>query len=273
MELHPTESLEWRGYCRLEGAFSTAEIERLRRSIDEVYRNYPKDMRAGRFSESNAEMFRYEMFNRSEEVRRVTCDARILEVVEPLLGSNCHAISSTAWRNPSDRTHAPNGQGWHVDAGPFVPRPDGTSWPDEIPYPIFVIAVHVYLDDCTIEDGPTAIVEGTHRSGQRPPPELEWHAAIPADRLQDDGARNVALVANAGDVTMFVSDVWHRRLPPLEGGTGRYFLQTNYGRRDIAQRILPSTVAPHVSAEALRQCRTERERSVLGIHPQGLYDG
>ncbi len=264
----PSQSLEWLGHCLVPGAFSRFEIDRLKVAIDRVYRDYPGDSRDGRTSPENAEMFRYEMINRSEEVRQITSDRRVLDVIEPLLGCDCHLISSTAWKNPAELDHAPRGQEWHVDAGPFVPRPAGVPWPDEIPYPVFVIAVHVFLKDVTLDDGPTAVLEGSHRSGQRPPKAHEWNTG-----LEYDGRRCAPMIAKAGDIGMFVSDAWHRRLPPRAGGTGRYFLQTNYARRDIAQRIKPTAEVSHVRPDVVAMARTHRDRTVLGEHPQGLYDG
>jgi hypothetical protein len=80
-------------------------------------------------------------------------------------------------------------------------------------------------------------------------------------------------LARAGDVTFLVSDVWHRRVPPAPNGGGRFFLQTNYGRRDIAQRVRPTEVVNHVSAEAAARACTERERQLIGLHHQAFYDG
>ena len=264
----PTQSLQWLGHCLVPGAFSRFEVDRLKGAVDRVYRDHPADTRDGRTSADNAEMFRYEMINRSEEVRQVTSDRRILDVLEPILGGDCHLISSTAWRNPAEVDHAPRGQEWHVDAGPFVPRPQGVAWPNEIPYPIFVVAVHVFLEDVTLDDGPTAVLDGSHRSGQRPPRAHEWNIG-----LEYDDQRCTPMIAKAGDIGMFVSDAWHRRLPPREGGTGRYFLQTNYARRDIAQRIKPTAQVSHVRPEVVAMAKDQRERTVLGEHPQGLYDG
>lgn len=264
----PTQSLQYYGHCLIPGAFSAPEIERLRESIDQVFAEFPYDERDGRSSPENAEMFRYEMINRSEEVRKVTLDRRILDTIEPVLGKDCHMITSTAWRNPANVEHAPRGQEWHVDAGPFVPRDEGIPWPEKIPYPIFVIGVHVFIEDANLEDGPTAVLEGSHKSGRRPPEESQWDT-----ELEFNGKRCVPMIAKAGDIGMFVSDAWHRRLPPLNGCTGRYFLQTNYGRRDIAQRIKPACETRHIAPEVIERTPTLRERMVLGDHPQGLYDG
>ncbi|MFT4512056.1 MAG: hypothetical protein ACI89X_001984 [Planctomycetota bacterium] len=49
-------------------------------------------------------------------------------------------------------------------------------------------------------------------------------------------------------------------------------MQTNYGRRDIAQRLLPSDVSNQVSVEAQRRATTDRERTLLGLHPPAIYD-
>jgi hypothetical protein len=67
--------------------------------------------------------------------------------------------------------------------------------------------------------------------------------------------------------------VWHRRLPSLPGDPGRIFLQCHYGRRDIAQRIRPTRVTNHLSEDAVARARTKRERTLIGLHRPGFYDG
>ena len=63
---------------------------------------------------------------------------------------------------------------------------------------------------------------GSHRSGR----------LAPFDRMNDvdlsyDGRPPVILEGAAGDVSLFVSDSWHRGLP-AQDGRGRYFLQVHY---------------------------------------------
>jgi ectoine hydroxylase-related dioxygenase (phytanoyl-CoA dioxygenase family) len=167
-------ALERDGHFLLRGAFSAAEIGDLRDAVLEVYRRVPPDLRAGRTSPENAEMFRYEMFNRSALCQQTIARREILDVVEPLLGADCHVVACTAWQNPPGRDSAPYGQEWHFDAGPHVPRKPGTEWPEHIPYPAFVIATHVYLDAVELADGPTAFVSGSHTSGGLPPRQDMW---------------------------------------------------------------------------------------------------
>jgi hypothetical protein len=90
--------------------------------------------------------------------------------------------------------------------------------------------------------------------------------------LQHAGRGAVRHIVRAGDVDFRVSDVWHRRWPPAAHAAGRFFLQTNYARRDIAQRVLPTAELHCATAAARERARTERERRLLGLHPQSYFD-
>ena len=102
------------------------------------------------------------MLNRSGRSQAAIGHPDILAAIEPLLGEDCHVIANTAWRNPPEFGGGP----WHCDAGPHVPRPAEVPWDERIPYPVFAIGVHLYLWDCPVECGPTAVVPGSHRSGR-----------------------------------------------------------------------------------------------------------
>jgi len=261
-------ALERDGHYLLRGEFDPGEVACLRAALERVYDRYPPDPRPGRTSDENAAMFRYEVFNRCGTAQEAIARPNVLAILEPLLGNDCHAISCTAWRNPPGAAHAPRGQEWHVDGGPHVPRAPGVPWPEAIPYPVFVVATHIYLQDVALDDGPTAFVPRSHTSGHLPPRESQWdltHSYL--------GRESVAHLARAGDVGFFVSDVWHRRLPPAETGRGRFFLQTNYARREIAQRVRPPGLVNHVSPEALARATTPRLRTLIGLHPEVYYDG
>jgi ectoine hydroxylase-related dioxygenase (phytanoyl-CoA dioxygenase family) len=257
----PAESaqLERDGYAMISSVFSAAEIAQLRAEIDDAFERYPAER-----NRSDREEFRYQMLNRSAACQAAIMHPRILAVVEPLLGDDCHVIANTAWRNPPGFEGGP----WHCDAGPHVPRPDGVPWDDRIPYPVFAIGAHIYLQQCTAVDGPTAVVPGSHRSGR----------LAPFDRMNDedlsyDGRPPVSVLADAGDVALFVSDVWHRGMPARRGGKGRYFLQVHYGRRDIAQRIRPTAEVNHLSPEAIERAKTDRGKTIVGLHDSFFYDG
>jgi ectoine hydroxylase-related dioxygenase (phytanoyl-CoA dioxygenase family) len=207
--------------------------------------------------------FRHSMLNRSPLAQRAVAAPALLEVIEPLLGEDCHVIANTAWRNVAGHRGGP----WHTDAGPHVPRPEGVAWPDAIPYPVFAIGVHIFLEDCPEDAGPTAVIPGSHRSGRPVPP-----GRSEDPDLSYDGRPPVLLTARAGDAALFVSDAWHRGTP-AKPGFRRFFLQAHYGRRDIAQRLLKTDAANHLTPEAIDRASSERERRLVGLHPAGFYDG
>ncbi len=254
----PAEStqLERDGYAVLEQVFSAAEVAQLREEIDAVFEKYPPE----RFRRDKVQ-YRYELLNRSAACQDAVMHPRILEVVEPLLGEDCHVIANTAWRNPPDFEGGP----WHCDAGPHVPRPAGVPWDDRIPYPVFAVGAHVMLADCALEDGPTAVVPGSHRSGQVAPFDAD-------ENLTYDGRPPAVMLLRAGDVALFVSDAWHRGLPSKPGGRGRYFMQVHYGRRDIAQRLRAPMDVHQLSPEAVARAGTERARTIVGLHDPFFYD-
>lgn len=250
--------LERDGYAVLRGVLGHEEVAALVEEIDEVFETH--DPERGR---TDREEFRYEMLNHGPRSQEVLGHPTILDVIEPLLGDDCHVIANTAWRNPPSFAGGP----WHCDAGPHVPRPADVEWDDRIPYPVFAIGAHILLKDCPVECGPTAVVPGSHRSGR----------LAPTDRLDDpdltyDGRAPVLLTGVAGDVVLFVSDSWHRGTPSA-GGDGRLFLQVHYGRRDIAQRIRPTTEANHLGPAAVERAVTPRQRSLVGLHDPFFYDG
>ena len=262
-----TAQLERDGYVLVRGLLSEAEVEELAADINRVFDEEAPDERSQRPIGGN-DMFRYEMLNRSAACQRAVAHPAILDVIEPLLGEDCHVIANTAWRNPPHSEKEHNGQHWHIDAGPHVPLPEGVAWPADIPHPVFAIGTHIYLKRCRIEDGPTGVIPGSHLSGAYPP----------RDRLLDDdltfaGQGVVPLLAEPGDVGFFVSDVWHRRMPTRPGDQGRFFLQVHYGRRDIAQRIRTTAQINQLSDDAIGRAASTREQTVVGLHQPFFYDG
>jgi ectoine hydroxylase-related dioxygenase (phytanoyl-CoA dioxygenase family) len=262
-----TEQLQTEGYVTLEGVFKASEVTKLIADVDRVFDECAPDERQSKYSSDHWEPFRYEMLNRSAVVQRAIAKRAVLDVVEPLLGEDCHVIANTAWRQPpQENSHG--GQLWHIDSGPHVPRPADVPWDERIPYPVFAVATHLMLQDCPIEAGPTGVIPRSHTSGQSPPldrmtdPDLEWN-----------GTGALPLTASAGDVLLFVSDIWHRRLPPTQGDPGRYFVQCHYGRRDLAQRLRTTGDVNQLSAEAVKRATTKRKRTLIGLHEPFFYDG
>lgn len=265
------EQLHREGWVLLPGVLSPERVEALAVEIRQVYRQVEADRRRPERNAGELEQFRYEMLNRSATCREVIGERAILDVVEPLLGQDCHVIANTAWWNPAGVEHTHGGGRWHIDAGPHVPLPEAVRWDPAVPHPVFAVAAHIVLQDCPAPCGPTGVIPGSHLSGQPPPserlddPSLTW-----------DGREPVVLEAAAGDVQLFVSDVWHRRMPTGPGDAGRFFLQVHYGRRDLAQRLRPTAEVNHLDpavVEAVAGAGDERGRTLLGLHRPFFYDG
>jgi hypothetical protein len=249
--------LEHDGCVIVRQAFDPEEIAALKAEITAYFNATIADRERDVRGE-----FRHGMLNVSPLSQKAVGSRAILDVIEPLLGEDCDVIANTAWRNVKGHP----GGGWHVDAGPHLPRNEDLAWPDEIPYPVFAVGVHIFLEDCPLEAGPTAVLAGSHRSGRLPP--RERHEDLD---LTYEGRPPVLLAAKAGDAAMFVSDVWHRGTPALPE-YGRFLLQVHYGRRDIAQRIRPTEEVNHLSADAIARAQTPRERALVGLHPLAFYD-
>ena len=260
--------LEREGAVLVKQVMSGSELSDLRDQIESVYEDYGVDYRDPTGERAWPNDFRYEMFNRSQLAQKAAAHRGILDVIEPLIGEDCHVIANTCWRNPPTADLKHGGSNWHIDAGPHIPLAEGQSWPENLPHPVFAIGVHLFLEDCPEESGPTAVIPGSHLSGMPPP----------QDSVADTGLtyKNRAakvLTARAGDAAFFVSDVWHRRMPPSANDSGRFFLQIHYGRRDIAQRIKPTHVINHIDPDAAGWIDGDRERLLFGLHRQGFYDG
>jgi ectoine hydroxylase-related dioxygenase (phytanoyl-CoA dioxygenase family) len=264
---HATRELQREGFTLVHQVFTATETAALAAEINDVFDGSEPDVRSTRVADNHFEPFRYEMLNRSALSQAAVAHPTILSVIEPLLGEDCHVIANTAWhQKPDDNRHG--GRFWHLDAGPHVPRPAEVPWDDRIPYPIFAIACHIFLADCPIECGPTGVIPRSHTSGQAPP----------RDRADDEsltwnGVGIVPVLARAGDVSMFVSDVWHRRMSSRDGDPGRFFLQVHYGRRDLAQRIRTTASANQLSDDAIKRAVTPRQRTLIGLHEPRFYDG
>ena len=84
------------------------------------------------------------------------------------------------------------------------------------------------------------------------------------------GASPFALLGNIGDEVFFVSDVWHRRMPTTIKDKGRLFLQVQYGRRDIAQRLQTTDRVNCLSDEAIGRIKTDRQKTVVRLHLLGF---
>ena len=262
-----SEELEKQGYTIVRKAFNAKELKALRKEINQVYDERQPDSRMRDKPDMNTpQHYRYEMFNHSPLCQAIAGRREILDLIEPLLGEDCHIIANTCWRNPPGEMGLKGGR-WHLDGGPHIPLRSDQVWPENLPHPVFAIGAHIFLTDCPRESGPTGVIPGSHKSGTHPPEDRDYD-----DELSWNGVKVKPLIAKAGDVALFVSDIWHRRLPTQKGDTGRFFLQVHYARRDIAQRVKTTESVNHVDPAAMERIASDRERRLLGLHSLSFYD-
>ncbi len=258
----PTESLQLEadGYAVIRSVFGPDDIAAIADEIEVSFRE--REPERGR---TDKDEFRYAMLNYGAHAQAAIGHPRILEVIEPLIGDDCHVIANTAWKNPPTFAGGP----WHCDAGPHVPRPRDVPWDERIPYPIFAVGAHLMLRDCDLRDGPTEVVPGSHRSGRLPD-----YDRVDSPDFGYEGRGPIAVTADAGDVILFASDLWHRGRP-ADNGRGRLFLQCHYGRRDLAQRIVTTDEVNQLSAAAIERADMNgpRARTLVGLHAPYFYDG
>ncbi len=242
----------------LRGVLDPDEVAALAAEIEQSF--VERDAERGR---SDREEFRYQMLNHGPCSQAAVGHPAILAAIEPLLGDDCHVISNTAWRNPPEFGGGP----WHCDAGPHVPRPETSS------------GTTASRTRCS-PSAPTSCSRTAHSSAARPrscraataPAGWRRGTASTIPTSPTTAVRRWRSPQPAGDVALFVSDVWHRGTPAA-GGDGRLFLQVHYGRRDIAQRIRPTTEVNHLSPEAIERAVTPRQRQLVGLHDPYFYDG
>jgi hypothetical protein len=176
----------------------------------------------------------------------------VIELVEDVLGDDCHIIQMTQWN-----TGRREDQGMHADWKPIV-LPDDVGADPRVNIPALIMTAHFYLDDMYEDLGPTRVIPGTHRAGSKP-----HH-----DSDQWNNVQEQSILCKAGDVIVFRSDLWHR------GGANRtdqvrYLLQVHYANRWIAQRF-PPFLSFQFNPEILSQA-TPRQRRLLGEHRAGPF--
>ncbi len=158
-----TEQLERDGYVLLRDGLCTTD--QLRAYVDQLFAGPDTELQRA----YDGRKYRYVALNRSARVQELVGNQVILQVVEPLLGEDCHVIANTAWRNPAGRRVTHGGRNRRCEARPYIQRPATVPWPDKIPGPLFVVAVQVLPVPKPVESGPTGVIPGNHRSGQAPP--------------------------------------------------------------------------------------------------------
>ena len=194
------------GYLVVEDALTAGQVESLRAALDDTVRR-------------NEEEFTHQLLEEDERFAFLLDHPPVLTRIKALLGTCVQLHSATA------RVTGPGtpDQDWHRD-GPWPVDPDGTpvgSTPGQI-------NCGYYLDRLTSDNGPIAIVPGSHRAPFKPPkghpefPDQLLVLAQPGQAVLFNGWLYHRGVANRSDrrrraCLMCYQNAWMKSFEPLDG--------------------------------------------------------
>lgn len=186
----------------------------------------------------------------------------VLSLMKGILGEDCQCIGGSLWVTGPGRS-----MGLHVDYQP-ISLPEDVIADPRITVPIFVSTAHYYLDDLTVDLGPTTLVPGSHRAGRAPNDETSWRGQGPK-----------AAVFPAGSCMAFRSDLWHGGARNTSDRR-RYLIQVHYANVYIQRQTPTVHEAGRWTPEILAGL-TPAQRSLFGapekrgrgsyIAPQALH--
>jgi hypothetical protein len=206
-------------------------------------------------------IWRPRMFEQGECFERLVDFEPVIDLVETILGKDCHLIANSALRTATGQGIS----GWHADEVVRFPRPKGVPLDPRIPMPCFVLNLNYYLCDVDEALGPTEFVPGTHRSGRQPDPEDYDSNGEP----HYEGKGVFRAVGPAGTVVMWNDQTWHRGATNRSENGIRWVQQAPYGRRFIAQRFYP--FINYRMPEGILERANPRRKGLLGLHGLGAY--
>lgn len=167
--------MKW-GYLLIEEAITQSQVELLRSALDETF-------------ERSRSQFTHQLLEEDDRFAFLLDHPPVLTRMKAILG-NCIQLHSATAR--VTEPGAPD-QSWHRD-GPWPVDPDGTPF-GSIPGQI---NCGYYLDELTMENGPIAIVPGSHRAPFKPP---EGFPRFPDEKM---------ILAKPGQAVLFSGWLYHR---------------------------------------------------------------
>ena len=246
------DSFNREGYVHLPEVLASVEVAALKSRIDQAFEDPACQAEDRRYGEiSMVRLFELDQLFRDMLVREP-----IIDLIEAILGDNCHVIANNVVRNPPGTAI----DTFHVDDVVWFPLPDGIDRHDPRIIIPGVITVQLPMTEGpTAEHGPTQGVPGSHYSGRQPndptTPEFE-----------DCGVHSI--LCKAGDAYLQHGQVWHRGAPNRSDQT-RYLLQQCYAPRHVAQRFYP--FLNYAMPKHVLEGADERMLRLLGRHPKGAY--
>ncbi|MFZ4506804.1 MAG: phytanoyl-CoA dioxygenase family protein [Fimbriimonas sp.] len=227
------------GYCIFPGVLAAEKVAWLRAKMDSMGGpDEQYDVPNWTFNKHLSSNY-----HRDPEMLQMMDQPDVIDVCESIFGEHFHVIGGSLWVTGTGR-----GMGIHVD---FLPFPQASEVPAAVTIPIFMATAHYYLDDLTLDLGPTTIIPGSHRAARYPENESTWHDVPPH-----------AVMLKAGDACLFRSDLWHGAAMNTSDRR-RYMIQVHYAHSAIG-KWYPSLTYEELYAPEVLATATERQRVLLG---------
>ncbi|MCX6379450.1 MAG: phytanoyl-CoA dioxygenase family protein [Armatimonadetes bacterium] len=247
------------GYLVLPSMLSPDYVAELFEGVQKDFAEYNEE--SALYGETMQRIWRPKMFEHGEAFERLIDYSPAIDLVEAILGNDCHIIANSALRTgPGDGI-----SGWHADEAVRFPRPKGVPLDPRIPSPCFIVNLNYYLCDVDEELGPTEFIPGSHRSGRQPDAEDRDANGDPSY----EGKGVFRAVGPAGTIVLWHDQTWHRGAPNRSKDRTRWVQQAPYGKRYISQRFYPF-LNYQMPAEILERANPRRKR-LLGVHGLGAY--
>ena len=247
------------GFLVLPEILSRSEVGALREGVERAFAEPNEE--AALYGEMMQRIWRPKMFEQGPEFEALIDHAGLIDLVEAILGSDCHIIANSALRTGP-------GEGisfWHADETVRFPRPRGVPLDSRISVPCWVANINYYLCDVDEELGPTQFIPGSHRSGRSPEGEDIGEDGDPTY----EGKGVFSAVGPAGTAVLWHDQTWHRGAPNRSKDRTRWVQQAPYAKRFISQRFYPF-VNYHLPEAILERANPRRKR-LLGLHGIGAY--
>lgn len=252
------DQLEQDGFLVLPDALAPDQVGLLRDGVERAFATADEECR---LRGGLSAIWRPRLFEHGEPFEEVIDNPRVIDLVEAILGPDCHLIANSALKTgPGEGI-----SGWHADETVRFPRPRDVPLDPRIPLPCLVLNFNYYLCDVDEALGPTQFVPGSHRSGRQPEPEDLDQAGQP----HYAGRVVFSAVGTAGTAVMWNDQTWHRGAVNQTTDRWRYVLQAPYGRRWISQRFWP--FVNYRLPDSVVERANSRRRRLLGLHGFGAY--
>ena len=236
------EGMHRDGYCIVPGLLDAGEVKAFRDKIDRLGGpDAQYEVEKWCFNKQLASDYQHD-----PEMLQYIDKPEVIAVLDSIFSGYFHVIGGSLWVTGRGRA-----MGVHVDFLPF-PLPLDVANDPRITIPIFMATAHYYLDDLTLDLGPTTIIPGSHRAARPPENESTYEGVVPH-----------AVMLKAGDLCLFRSDLWHAAALNTSDRR-RYMVQVHYGHSAVGKWYPPIENESLYSPEVLAAV-SPLHRKLLGL--------